>query len=309
MSSSLCALEIQSGFDTTIHVLISLCVAASYIPQLIQIATNDQTGNAAISGWYIVLLTTSASAHLAARVNNHISSKAWRCIRGRELEGFNAFSAALVFVQPFIHWASAIILLAFYASYRTKVTPRGKSGDEDTSHTPSPSNPVLLAVVLTHAAILLPLACYSLQQYSTHGNENIFVASMNAINAATVLVTGMLTSLTAAIPQIRLMVVQSREDSRAQGSLSTLGLGLQVIAFTALAVSQGWRMRLPPPPPADIFPWSQPAVGSRGWWGHFLFERGLAAGWLALAVSQLLVMCVALGLGKGGGEGVGYLNL
>jgi hypothetical protein len=115
---------------------------------------------------------------------------------------------------------------------------------------------------------------------------------------------GLLASLTAAIPQIHLMVTRycGNGNTYDQGSLSLLRLGLQVVALIALAASKGWRMR-----PLPLGPDPQPGADDVVIWslewclGFFLFG-GLAAGWVALAVCQLLVLCVALGLGAGEGR-------
>jgi hypothetical protein len=110
--------------------------------------------------------------------------------------------------------------------------------------------------------------------------------------------TGISTSLTAAIPQIKLMVTRSRDangdnSNHGSGSLSLLTLGLQVIAFIALGASQGWRVseRQLPPPPEDCWSWD--------WWMRYVVVGGMVGSWGALAIGQLVVLCVLLGLGFG----------
>ncbi|KAL2843069.1 hypothetical protein BJX68DRAFT_244288 [Aspergillus pseudodeflectus] len=147
--SQLCQLHIQSPFATTADLFVCLLVPASYIPQVIQIANSHKATNSAISGWYIILLSTSATAHLAARVNSISSSEAWKCVRHGELKGLNGFSALVVYIQPFVHWVTAIILLEFYVAFRT----RASSGHESHVSATTPSNSAILAIVLTHAAI------------------------------------------------------------------------------------------------------------------------------------------------------------
>ncbi|KAL3471763.1 hypothetical protein BJX99DRAFT_236920 [Aspergillus californicus] len=294
-SSQLCDRHIQTPFATTVHLLVTLFLAASYIPQLIQIATNDRRGTAGISGWYIILLTVSASTHFAARTNNDRSAGAWKCFQDNELEGFDLFSALVVFFQAFIHWTAAIILMILFVLFRTKTSPGNDKGDREYYTTSSPSNTAILAIVLTHAAITLPLAFYFLQDI-TRGTD-IASSVINILYSLFLWVSGFLTSLMACIPQIHLLVARPRDQD---GSLSTLSLGLQALAFTALACSQGWRMRpLPVPPTADnLFP---PVIlWSREWWGKFFFE-GLAFGWMALGLSQLVVLFVAIGVGARGG--------
>ncbi|KAL2821003.1 hypothetical protein BDW59DRAFT_164408 [Aspergillus cavernicola] len=293
MPSEPCSLHIQTPLATAIHLLITLFVAPSYIPQLIKIATNDRTGNAGISGWYIILLTTSATAHLAARIKDLYS---------------------MVYLQAFIYWAAAITLLAFYVSFRTQNTP---SNDNEGSTSPaattaSPSNATILTIVLTHAAILLPIAVYLLElitQRLDEGPDSVLLV-LNSAYGIILRITGTLTSLTATIPQIHLMVTRYRNNRNNfdQGSLSLLGLCLQVVAFIALAGSQGWRMRVLPPPPDAPAWYPRRTVWAWDWWAAFFFFGGLAVGWVALAVCQLLVLCVALGLGGGAGKGRIYLK-
>ncbi|KAL2818222.1 hypothetical protein BDW59DRAFT_165554 [Aspergillus cavernicola] len=83
------------------------------------------------------------------------------------------------------------------------------------------------------------------------------------------LIIGLLKSLVAPIPQIYLMVARSRANLD-KGSLSILGLGFQIIAFTVLAVSQDFRMD-----------WVSTAEGSDYIglpWSMFFFYTGLGAG-------------------------------
>ncbi|CEL02095.1 hypothetical protein ASPCAL01670 [Aspergillus calidoustus] len=215
---------------------------------------------------------------------------------------FNGFSALVVYIQPFVHWVAAIILLAFYVAFRTRASSRHESHVSATS----PSNSAIRAIVLTHAAITLPSALCLLQQMTDKEGpfNNTFIFILHTFLEVFLQITGLLTSLTAFIPQIHLMLTRPRDGLPfGQGSLSTLSLGLQVITFTLLAASQGWRTRPRPlPRPSNAESWIQPVqTWSRNWWFGFFFQGGLAAGWLALAVSQLVVLCVALGLGSRAG--------
>jgi hypothetical protein len=190
-----------------------------------------------------------------------------------------------VYLQASVQWVAAIILFGVYAALRN-----------DTYQTGSPSTTAALAIVVTHAAILLPSALYLLKQL-TEDEYTTFTLLLHASYAILVQTTGLLTSLSAFIPQIKLMLAHSRDAVPvSQGNINTLGLGLQVIAWICLACSQAVRMRpLPPHDTSGLFPPLTP--WSVKWWFQILFERGQAAGWLALAGSQLVVLCVALRLG------------
>jgi hypothetical protein len=232
------------------------------------------------------------------------------------LKRYEAFSALLVFIQPLVHWVGAATLMAFYVVYRTRddpvtITSPGPAiiktallTTTEPTRSPSmteypitsPSNQVILAVTLSHAAITLPISIALL----VHFEENLVTALANQVYGHLLVATGTLTSLTACIPQVYLMAtttrlsLQNAEQEQAQevGSLSTLTLGLQVLGFLALAGSQGRRMK-----------WvleEQEAQSSLGTWCTWtLFFGGPMAGWLALAVSQLVVLGFAL---RGGGR-------
>ncbi|KAL4868927.1 hypothetical protein BDV12DRAFT_185627 [Aspergillus spectabilis] len=297
-STDLCAPQAQSPFATAIHLylllstyfaisfkitkrsfsLVALLVAICYVPQLIKIAINNHTENLSEYGYYFT----------------------WTCFRDGNLQGFGAFSAFVIYLQAFIHWAAAIVLLACYVSFRTQRLPSNEASPTLAS---SPSNPAILAIVLTHAAIIIPAAIYILklwlQMLEPEDTDLVVLFCFSSLYGIFLRITGILASLAAFIPQVQLMLARSRENSLEQGSLSLLSLGLQVIALTALAVSQGWRVG---PLPNDL----QDSIWSVEWWYHFLLIGGLAAGWIALALSQLVVLCVALGLGLADGEGLDW---
>ncbi|KAJ0419137.1 hypothetical protein BJY00DRAFT_286369 [Aspergillus carlsbadensis] len=306
-----CALEVQPPLETIIHLLIALLVAASYIPQLIKITS---TGTENISGWYIILLTASATANLATRIRSIITCGAWACFKHGEVKGFRLLSALLVYLQAIVHWIAALILLAVFVSYRSKnqssaaatnISTRSNTKDETSGPTgqatpPSattssaPSNVAVLAVVLTHAALTLPLAVY-LNLITRTEDDDIEHIFFSLLYGALLRITSILTSLTAAIPQIKLMAAQSRANSHvsnsSQGSsssssssLSLLGAGLQVIAFIALAASQGWRARDRGSEYSGRMDW----IWDWDWWKKFLVGGGMGASWLALAVVRWL---------------------
>ncbi|KAL2861083.1 uncharacterized protein BJX67DRAFT_386017 [Aspergillus lucknowensis] len=169
----MCTQEVQTPFQTFFDLLVAILVAGSYIQQLILTANHDSRGNGAISGWYIILMTVSASSHLAARIENCYSYWAYNCVRTGELKGCDAFSALVVFLQPLAHWVGATTLMAVYVAFRTRDTPlisprdikNGSGTTTKTTMSPmteypvtSPSNQVILAITLTHAAIVLPIA-------------------------------------------------------------------------------------------------------------------------------------------------------
>ncbi|KAL2850073.1 hypothetical protein BJX68DRAFT_237294 [Aspergillus pseudodeflectus] len=303
MPSKPCQRHIQSPFAAIAHLFICLLVPASYIPQLTRIATSNQNGNSAISGWYIILLTTSSTAHLATRLNCISSSEAWKCVRHGELDGLDAFSALVVYIQPFLHWLSAILLLCLYVAFRSK-PPTRHEGDIGAT---TPSNSAILAIVITHAAITLLLA-FCLLHFMTGKDgpfNNPFVFVVHTYYELFLQTTGLLTSLTAFIPQLHLILTRARDSHHHfdQGTLSTLSIALQVLAFTLLAASQGWRMRQRPWTPSENgATWIVPTqTWSLKWWVKVLFGGGRAAGWLGLAVSQLIVLCVALAVGGDAG--------
>ncbi|KAL4882935.1 hypothetical protein BJY04DRAFT_217018 [Aspergillus karnatakaensis] len=298
MPPRLCSLEIQTPLATSFHLLITLLVAVSYIPQLIQIINDSST--AGISGWYIILLTISAITHFATRLKSLYSITPWACFRHGELKGFDLFSSLVVHIQAFTHWLAALILLSVYVWFHNHPETNQRN---DTGSTPSTTT--ILAIVLTHLAIILPPAIYLLHLLTLTEDDDTNIIAINILYGAALRTTGTLTSLTAAIPQIHLMVSRYQQfgDTFDQGSLSLLGLGLQVLAFTALGISQGWRMRerqlpAPPGPRPDHEIWiPQITVWSWDWWYGFFVLRGLAAGWFMLAGCQLVVLAVALGLG------------
>ncbi|KAL4860503.1 hypothetical protein BDV12DRAFT_204977 [Aspergillus spectabilis] len=308
--------EVQPPLATTIHLSITLLLIASYIPQLLKLNTN---GAEDISGWYMILLTTSATAHLATRIRSVFTFDAWECFRHGHLKGFELFSALVVYLQPLAHWIAAISLLAVFVLVRAQASQpapsnnhqasgnskedsvlhqRGIAAASATTTTTSPSNATILTIVLTHAVVTLPLAIHFLDLMTRTEDDDPTIIFFNVVYGTLLRFTGISTSLTAAIPQIKLMVTRSRDangdnSNHGSGSLSLLTLGLQVIAFIALGASQGWRVseRQLPPPPEDCWSWD--------WWMRYVVVGGMAGSWGALAIGQLVVLCVILGLGFG----------
>ncbi|KAL3447837.1 hypothetical protein BJX65DRAFT_276117 [Aspergillus insuetus] len=308
-----CSHEVQAPLATTIDLLITLLLAASYIPQLIEITAH---GTENISGWYVILLTTSATSHLATRARSVFTCSAYACFRHGELKGFDLLSALVVYIQAIVHWVVASILLAVFVSIRSRNQPptpgtstktpsknkelSGANQSGTPSATTSPSNATVLAIVLTHAVVILPLAIYFLDLITRTEDDDPTIIFFNCLYGILLRITGILTSLTAEIPQVKLMVNRPRDNGgnfNQGSSLSLFGLGLQVIAFIALSASQGWRAR-------DCPSWySWRSVWTWDWWMKFLVGGGMAASWMALAICQLVVLCVALGLGVGVGSG------
>jgi hypothetical protein len=269
----------------------------------------------------MILLTTSATAHLATRIKSVFTCDAWSCFRHGDLKGFELFSALVVYLQPLVHWIAAVSLLAVFVSVPAQANQRtpGNNSKEHSglnqrgiapasTRTTSPSSATILAIVLTHAVVTLPLAIHCLDLITRNEDDDPTLIFFNCVYGILLRLTGILTSFTAAIPQIKLMVTQSRNDANSDnsnhgsGGLSLLTLGLQVVAFIALGASQGWRVRGMGLPPDDRPSWytGPPTMRSWDWWMRYFIVGGMAGSWLALAIAQLVVLCVALGLRLGG---------
>ncbi|KAL4877435.1 hypothetical protein BJY04DRAFT_222183 [Aspergillus karnatakaensis] len=258
------SLDLQSPFAGPAGLFVCLLVPASYIPQLIDIAKSHQAAHSAISGWYIILLSISATAHLAARLDSIHSFSVWQCVRHGEIKGLKGVYVLVRYIQLFVRWVAAMILLAFYVAFCTGASSR----QEGYASTAAPSNTAILAIVLSHAVITLPSALYHLHKNTDEDGpfNDIVICLLQASLQTFLQITGILTSLMAFIPQIHLMLTRPRDGrSSNQDSPSTISLGFQAIAFTLLAVSQGWRTR-PPHRRAD----------PESWWVRLYFsEAGL----------------------------------
>lgn len=274
-----------------------------------------------ISGWYIILLTLSSSTQLAARLENIDSQISFECVRGGELCGWKAFSALVVYLQILVQWLAAVSLLAVYIAFRqhpsAEKTDHADAADvttpllfasannaqqplhddhvtqqqeaEDMEQHFPPSNTAILAIVCTHAALIIPICLAVLIIGRPKDDDWGFLIDIfqSAFNGWFLAPSGLLFALASAVPQVHLMVTRSRVGM-GLGGLSVLSVGLQALAFAALAVSQGLRLGWPHinyrnDPPITVLEW-------------FLVVGGPAVGFGALAVCQLVVLAVALGV-------------
>ncbi|KAK2757691.1 hypothetical protein FQN54_004660 [Arachnomyces sp. PD_36] len=311
-----CESHVQSPLLTIFDILICLLVAASYIPQLSRIAVDRQTTG--ISPWYIVLVTISSSTHLAARLVNGYGQLAVDCVRGGQLSGWKAFSALVIYLQLAVQWICAVVLLVLYVRFRDGNQDGDSPEDAPATQTDTGdsyvsaqdqepcdavphaamSNKAILATVITHAVIILPVA-FTLfilgrpdDDQEGFGSEMGYAFAQQILHA-TFALSGLATSLSSAVPAVHLIVARSR-SGYGLGSLSVVGLGLQFLAFVALGVSQGVRLGWPrvgdaSDPPLSVYAW-------------FLLVNGPAVGFVALGVGQLVVMGVALRFGAAEGQ-------
>lgn len=256
---------------------------------------------------------------------NPNSQAAVACVRDGDLSGWKAFSALLVYIQVTVHWICAVTLVVIYVKFRThqghedfsKNTPTTSSPSYElsssyeatpTDETPfiSPeqepsrdavrhvamSNKTILGTVITYATIVLfiGLTMFIVDPPESKGlmsiSEIIYGIFLMILHAFFAL-CGLATGLICAIPQVRLITARSRAGY-GYGSLSVLGLGLRVVAFAALGISQGLRFQRlhvdDSSEPMPVYIW-------------FFLLGGPAVGFAALAVSQLAVLGVALRFG------------
>ncbi|KAL4875602.1 hypothetical protein BJY04DRAFT_201418 [Aspergillus karnatakaensis] len=315
MDADSCQSQVQSPLRTFIDVLIAILIAASYTPQFKQLRARDRTSDNGISGWYITLLTISATTHFAARIENVYSQEAYDCTRYGDLRGLRAFSALVIYIQPLVQWVAAVSLLAVYLRDQTdhngEYSPIYSLGglplltvhdtDTDTQyslprdrHATRPlSKRTIIAAITSHAAIVFPIAIHLL--FSGRSDDSSNGYNLRQGLHVVLAITGLFTSLIAALPQVYLLIHRTRAGLGV-GSLSLLGLALQAFAFAALAGSQavrlGWPARRGSGP-------DQPLTPLAWWWDI----NGTAVGYAALAVCQLLVLKVAIGASRAGGSG------
>lgn len=157
-----------------------------------------------------------------------------------------------------------------------------------------PSNVAIIAIVCAHAALILPI---SLTIFIIGSPEDvnwvILIDLFQQVFHGWFLVpSGFLFALAGAAPQIHLIITRSRAGM-GLGDLSLLSLGLQVLAFAALGVSQKLRLGWPE--------WGINGGEPMSVWGWLLFVSGPAVGLGGLAVCQLVVLAVALGVGVSSG--------
>ncbi|KAL3459653.1 hypothetical protein BJX64DRAFT_291001 [Aspergillus heterothallicus] len=168
----------------------------------------------------------------------------------------------------------------------------------DTPRTPesaTPSNTVILAMVATHAVIVLLIALYILfNKEPIDGSWNFII--LHQVFFIVLSVTGLLTSLTSVIPQLYLLISRFHTGLDL-GNLSILGTGLQALAFTALCISQCARLWF----------WrndqDQSVQPPLTFWSWFAGVSGPAVSYGVLAAVQVVVSCVAMGLREGRGFG------
>jgi hypothetical protein len=250
------------------------------------------------------------------------------CVREGYLRGWQAFSALGMVVQSILHWACAMALLAVYLHFRhgrrigssagyVRVQDDGPhplypvgivdpgpdtplleglliAGDQQQTVTSSPSNRVILAVVITHAAINLPFPIYIfLAKLPLAFGDDITPLLAAQVYYIVLAFAGFVMSVTAVIPQIHLMVSRSR-SGHDLGNLSVLGTGLQCLALFALGASQWVKF-------AVFDPTDGNAAGPGDWfWTWFRYSGASPVGYLVLGLGQLVVFCVGLGIGVGG---------
>jgi hypothetical protein len=236
-------------------------------------------------------------------------------------------------VQSILHWACAMALLAVYLHFRHGRRRNGSSpgyvlvqdddphahypvgivdpgpdtpllvglliaGDQQQTVTSSPSNRVILAVVITHAVITLPFPNYIfLAKLPVAFGDDITPLLAAQVYYIVLAFAGFFTSVTAVIPQIHLMVSRWRSGlDLGLGNLSVLGTGLQCLALFALGASQWVKFAL-------FDPTDGHSAGPGDWfWTWFRYSGALPVGYLVLGLGQLVVFCVALGLGIGAGR-------
>jgi hypothetical protein len=309
------------------HSLVCVLIVGSFIPQIIRIAVTDRSSDAGISGWYMVLLTLSATSHLATVLGTLFTKGPMVCVREGYLRGWQAFSALGMVVQSILHWACSVALLAVYlyfrhgrrsgssagyvlvqgdddphAHYPVGIVDPGPdtpllegliAGDEQQAVTSSPSNRAILAVVITHAVITLPFPVYIfLAKLPLAFGDDITPLLAAQVYYIVLAFAGFFTSVTAVIPQIHLMVSRSRSGlGSGLGNLSVLGTGLQCVALFALGASQWVKF-------AVFDPTDGNSAGLGDWfWTWFRYSGASPVGYLVLGLGQLVVFSVALGIG------------
>lgn len=229
-----------------------------------------------------------------------------------------------MYFQVLAQWLAAVALLAAYIAFRQHpsahhtdnidvagvTTPllltsandgqpphqgyamQQQKGEAMQQHS-QPSNTAILTIVSIHTALVLPvsLAVFIIGRPRNKNWEMLINFFQRAFHEFFLAPSGLLFALPSAIPQIHLIVTRSRAGMDL-GTLSVLSLGLQALAFAALAVSQGLRLGWPDwglhSPPIPVWTW-------------FLLVGGPAVGFGVLAVCQLVVLAVALGVGAPSG--------
>jgi hypothetical protein len=266
---------------------VCLLLVGSYIPQLLQIAAVEDPGNSGISVWYIILLSLTASTLIACRTVNFYTQDVYDKLRRRELRGWKAFSALLHYIPPLVQWVAAASLYLTFVAFLV-FGYHGQGGDGDRARKATPSNTAILATVCAYSGFVVPLsACVVV-----FNDGELHWAFAQAWIQVLLAAIGTPLALVSGVPQMLLIVARSRSGV-GLGNLSVLGLGLQVLAFAVLAVAQRLRS-----------PWETPD-SMRRWYSLYMwvvFVNPAGVGYAALALSQLLVLGVALGIGRAGGK-------
>ncbi|KAL3462070.1 hypothetical protein BJX64DRAFT_150033 [Aspergillus heterothallicus] len=334
-----CQTYALSPVRTAIDILVCLLVVGSYIPQIIRITITDRSSNAGISAWYMLLLSLSATSHLATALGALYTKWPVFCVREGYLRGWKALSAVGMVVQSVLHWLAAMALLGVFLYFRhgrtnsmAEYSPLVQGGDHvsigtdlgpntplleglvssdgqavlsssaatamygsntaSASTTTRPSNRVLLALVITHAVLLIPPAIYIMLKKIPSDDDLVVLLAAQACYIV-LAITGFLTSLTAMIPQIHLIITRS-QNGLGPGNLSILGTGLQSLSLFALSATQWSRF-------GSFDPTGGDAAGPvEYFWAWFIGVGASPVGYLVLALGQLVVFCVALGVGGRG---------
>ncbi|KAL2867366.1 uncharacterized protein BJX67DRAFT_381077 [Aspergillus lucknowensis] len=283
----LCEARVLSPLRTAIDFLVCLLIIGAFIPQIIRIAVTDKNSNAGISGWYMLLLSLSATCHLATVLGTLFTKAPMFCIQEGYLRGWKGFS---VIGMVFQNLGPDTPLLEGLASGDETVLSSTPVYGSNASTTPS--NKVIIAVVVTHAVIIIPPAIYVMLK-KLPSEHDIIILFTAQICYFIIAITGFLTSLTAIIPQIHLMVKRS-QSGFGLGNLSVLGTGLQCLALIALSASLWVRF-------ASFDPLHGHAHGPvQYFWTWYKFSGASPVGYTVLGVGQLVVLCVALAIGGRG---------
>ncbi|KAL4883386.1 hypothetical protein BJY04DRAFT_216206 [Aspergillus karnatakaensis] len=303
MSGALdCENQPTSPRRLVIDLAVCILVACSLIPQIICFATADSS-DAGVSPWYIIFMALSVNGHLAARTGGTFTKASYDCIRNGHLPSWKGLSAVVMWIQILVHWAACIALVAVYVSFRHRhikdKIPLGYAVAQSPAQlvhttTTGPSNAAIVAIMATHALIVLPPAVYILlNKLPVYGSMTfgLFQQFLYIVLA----ITGLATSVAAPIFQVQLMVARSHEGL-GLGSLSVLGTGLQAIAYLAVCLSQSVRLWFWS---TDQTPGISAVMAFVIW---FVDVSGPAVSYGVMAVGQLVVLCVALGLERRGGS-------
>ncbi|KAL4899958.1 hypothetical protein BDW74DRAFT_162751 [Aspergillus multicolor] len=307
--------------------LVAALIAASYTVQtghLTQYARTDSKDiTTGLSGWYITLLSASATFLLTNRFVNLYSLCAYECLFTVDLTYIQGATVVSAFLAPVAHWVGSHALLACYSKLRhrnrkvpatacgspscaekteanssTTSQPACAAGGDHTTPAPTtarqqPSTTAILLTVITSAIACFYPSYRLVPQSSLYWGDEPVDAGVAAVIMAVMGAAGFFTAsgfvvaLAAGVVQVRRMRgqrkcrSQSQSQSESQTPLSIPGLALHATALVGMAILQDLRI-------------SPASVGS-----------SMASQWVAVAVSQLMVLCCALYFGDGAGRGTG----